>query len=211
MVTLLLAAVLAGGVAVAAALAAGGGSGSKPKLPGNAATTASSAFAGAVLDPPQQAPALRLRDQDGRIVDLGDSRGKAVLVTFLYTRCPDVCQIIASNLRTALADLGPRADQVQVIAVSVDPKGDTPKAVADFLRRHGLTGRMEYLLGSADRLGRTWEAWKVGSKRDAGNPEFVAHSALVYGIDAHGMLRTIYSANFKPRDMAHDVPLLAAR
>ena len=64
---------------------------------------------------------------------------------------------------------------------------------------------------NARELGRVWSAWYVGSERDASSPDRVAHSALVYGITASGRLLTIYPANFRPADLAHDVPLLAGR
>jgi len=69
-----------------------------------------------------------------------------------------------------------------IIAVSVDPRGDTPKTVAKFLAQHEMTGRMQYLLGSASELARVWKAWGVGSERDVKNPNFVEHSGLIYGI-----------------------------
>jgi protein SCO1/2 len=135
-----------------------------------------------------------------------------VLVTFLYTNCPDVCPLITSNLRVALNLMGKaEASEVQIIAVSVDPKGDTSKAVADFLARHQMTGRMQYLIGSAPELSKVWEAWDVGSKRDAQQPQFINHSGLIYGITASGKRLTIYASNFQPKEIVHDVPLLAAR
>ena len=56
-----------------------------------------------------------------------------------------------------------------------------------------------------------WRAWGVGSERDLQQPGLVNHSGLVYGISASGKQTTIYAANFHPADIAHDVPLLAAR
>jgi protein SCO1/2 len=135
-----------------------------------------------------------------------------VLVTFLYTHCPDVCPLIASNLGIAQRLMGPAvASKAQIIVVSVDPRGDTPKAVGAFLARRGVSGRMEYLIGSASQLARVWKAWGVGSERDAQKPEFINHSGLVYGISASGKRTTIYASNFQPADIAHDVPLLASR
>ena len=132
-------------------------------------------------------------------------------MTFLYTHCPDVCPLIASNLRVALETMGPaQAARTQVIAVSVDPRGDTPKAVAAFLARHGMTGRMKYLLGSPRELARVWKAWGVGSSKDLEQPQFVNHTAIVYGIDASGKMTTVYEASFAPKEIAHDVPLLAS-
>jgi protein SCO1/2 len=164
----------------------------------------------AELNPPAPAPAIALRNYLGQPVNLDSYRGKAVLVTFLYTNCPDICPLITSNLRVAQNLMGPKvADKVQIIAVSVDPKGDTKKAVASFLARHEMTGRMQYLIGSARELAQVWKAWGVGSERDAKQPQFVNHSGLIYGITASGKRATLYSASFRPADIAHDVPLLA--
>jgi protein SCO1 len=168
-------------------------------------------YFGTLTLPAEPAPPIHLRNYLGQPVTLGAYRGKAVLVTFLYTHCPDICPLITSNLRVALNMLGARASQAQVIAVSVDPHGDTPASVADFLRAHGMVGRMQYLLGSGAELAQTWSAWKVGSTPEVGQPNLVAHSALVYGISASGKLTTIYPATFEPSEIVHDVPRLAAQ
>jgi len=167
--------------------------------------------AAAVFEPPKPAPALALRNYLGQPVNIDSFRGKVVLVTFLYTTCPDVCPLIASDLGVALNEMGPKmAAKVQVIAVSVDPRTDTPKSVAAFLARHEMTGRMQYLIGSAKELGRVWKAWGVGSAQDAEQPQFVNHTGVVYGITASGKQLTVYSSSFVPSEIAHDVPLLAA-
>ncbi len=183
----------------------------KPSLPGGAQQTApGSGYYGTLTLPAKQAPAIDLRNYQGKPITLAQYRGKAVLVTFLYANCPDVCPLIASNLRVALNMLGSRASDVQVIAVSVDPRGDTPAAVSHFLNTHQMTGRMEYLIGSPSELARTWAAWDVGSKREVGQPDLVAHSALIYGISAKGTLTTVYPATFEPSEIVHDAPKLAA-
>jgi protein SCO1/2 len=185
---------------------------SKPALPGDARQyPAGRGYLGTLALPAQQAPPIHLRNYLGKPVTLSEYRGKAVLVTFLYANCPTVCPLIASNLRVALNMLGRRDSQVQVIAVSVDPRGDTPANVARFVREHGMLGRMQYLIGSAAELAPTWAAWHVGSSREVGQPDLVAHSALVYGISASGRLTTIYPATFEPSEIAHDVPKLAAQ
>ena len=73
--------------------------------------------------PPKPAPPLALQDSLGHSVNLNQFRGKAVLVTFIYDHCPDVCPIIVGNVHTALSQLGPEAQKLQIIAVSVDPRG----------------------------------------------------------------------------------------
>jgi protein SCO1/2 len=204
----LLALVLLAGVVALLTL---GGSAASPT--GSSQSARQSGFRSAgVLSPPRPAPPLALTNNLGQPVSIDAYRGKAVLVTFLYTHCPDICPLVTSNLRVAQNLMGPAvAAKAQVIAVSVDPRGDTPGAVAAFLARHRMTGRMQYLVGSASQLARVWSAWGVGSERDAQQPGLVNHSGLVYGITASGRQTTIYAANFQPADIAHDVPLLASR
>ncbi|HWW89157.1 MAG TPA: SCO family protein [Solirubrobacteraceae bacterium] len=197
-------------VVLGVTLALSGGS-SRTALPGGVQQSPSAAgFDGTLALPAKQAPPIELRNYQGQPVTLTQYRGKAVLVTFLYTHCPDVCPLIASNLRAALRMLGSRASRAQVIAISVDPRGDTPPAVATFLRTHEMLGRMQYLIGSPSQLSRTWAAWSVGSTREVGQPDRVAHSALVYGITATGTLKTLYPASFEPSEIAHDIPRLLA-
>jgi protein SCO1 len=196
-------------VGVVAALTIGGSS-AAPRAAGTVANTGAYHAAG-VLSPARPAPPLQLHSYLGQPVDIRADRGKAVLVTFLYTHCPDVCPLIASNLRVALEQMGPAvASKARIIVVSVDPRGDTSKAVAAFLALHQMTGRMQYLVGSASQLAQVWSAWGVGSEQDAQQPGLVNHSGLVYGITASGKQVTVYAANFRPADIAHDVPLLAS-
>jgi hypothetical protein len=74
----------------------------KLKLPGNASSFQGPLFAGATLSPVNAAPDLSLRNYLGDPVNIRGYRGRAVLVTFLYTHCPDVCPLITANLRNAL-------------------------------------------------------------------------------------------------------------
>jgi protein SCO1 len=163
-----------------------------------------------VATPPEPAAPLQLRNSLGQPVDLRSYRGKAVLVTFIYTHCPDVCPLIVGNLHNAQAKLGAKAKGLQIIAVSTDPRGDTPKTVARFLRQHDISGRMQYLIGNRRQLGRVWKAWNIVAKPEKANPERVEHSALIFGISGSGNVTTLYPANFKPAWVVHDVPLLAA-
>ena len=206
LLSLLVFVVIAGGIAL---LTVGGSSAQRAK---STQAKQSSFDAAGVLSPVESVPPLALHNYLGQPVNIDSYLGKAVLVTFLYTHCPDVCPLIASNLRVAQNLMGPTvSSKVQIITVSVDPRGDTPKAVAAFLARHEMTGRMQYLTGTASQLAPVWKAWGVGSERDNQNPELVNHSGLIYGITASGKRLTIYAASFRPAEIAHDVPLLAAR
>jgi protein SCO1/2 len=94
----------------------------------------------------------------------------------------------------------------------VDPKGDTPTTVKRFLAEQQMTGRMKYLLGSRKELESVWSDWNIVSKSNPTrkDPDAVEHSALVYGISGSGKITTLYPSNFKPRQIAHDVPILAS-
>jgi len=189
------------------------GGSSKPALPNNASAAKTVAFDGETLSPAVPAPPLdTLRNYTGSSFNLADDRGKAVFVTFLYTHCPDVCPLIASNLHNAYARMTPSMrSQVAIVVVSVDPRGDNARTVTAFMNEHELTGEGDYLIGSAPKLAHVWTQWNVGSEQDTGNPELVNHSALIYGIGANGHMYTIYPANFQPGQIIHDVPALLAR
>ena len=200
---------IAGGLAL---LLQSDGHNSQPLAAGTHSARSTS-FIGDELSPPKAAPALSLRNYLGERVNIDTYRGKALLVTFIYDHCPDVCPLIVADLHAAQIMMGPKlAARAQIVAVSVDPRGDTPKTVAAFLKVHEMTGRMKYLIGSARELGQVWQRWGVGSERDAEDPDIINHSALVYGIDASGELKTVYLGGaLKPSEIAHDVPLLAAQ
>jgi protein SCO1/2 len=168
-----------------------------------------SAWAGLAVVDPKAAPPLALANYSGGTVNVASDRGKAVLVTFLYTHCPDTCPLMASKLHTALSALAPsERRKVALIAVSVDPVGDTPATVARFVSSHELTGEMKYGIGNRPALARVWSAWGVGTKKTK-NPEVIEHTALIYGIDASGKIVTVYPASFTPGQIIHDIPRLA--
>jgi protein SCO1/2 len=186
--------------------------GSTIKGPGGVSTAQGARYDGLALSSAEAAPPLALHNYLGTPVNIASYRGEAVLVTFLYTHCPDVCPLIASHLHTALTEM-PAAErrELQIIAVSVDPRGDTPNTVSQFLAAHEMTGQMQYLIGSAAVLKAVWKAWGIASAAEASaaNPDLVAHSALVYGITAHGKITVIYPSNFTPGEIVHDARILA--
>jgi protein SCO1/2 len=195
-------------LAVAMLVAACGGS-SSGKNVSHAHRATRASLDGPTLSTPQREPSLQLHDSLGREVNLAGYRGRAVLVTFIYTHCPDTCPLIVANLHNALAQLGHQARKVQIVAVSTDPRGDTPAAVRRFLAKHAMTGRMEYLLGTRQSLAPVWRQWGISASAPTAKDR-VGHSALIYGITGSGEVTTIYPSNFKPSTIAHDVPILAA-
>jgi protein SCO1/2 len=163
-------------------------------------------FAGAAVTPPRPAQPIALHDAWGKPVTLAGQRGRYALVTFLYVHCPDVCPLIAQNLNTALERLGPKRDRVRVLAVSVDPKGDTPAAVRRYIADRHLVPQFRYLLGTPAQLRKVWAAWHVLAVRaSAGVVNHVTYTAL---IDPSGRERVLYSSSVKAAQVLHDLRLL---
>jgi protein SCO1/2 len=155
-------------------------------------------------------PRIRLRDQDGRLVDTRGMKGKALAITFVYTRCPDVCPLIGSEIADALRQLGPRLRDVRVLAVSVDPAGDSPDAARRWLNRLGLTSRTHYLLGDERALEPIWRSYYV-APQIRGRPETSTHSATIWLVGRDGRPRGTFAAGapVSPDDIARALRLLA--
>ena len=160
-------------------------------------------FAGGELNPPQATPDFTLTDQSGHKVSMADQRGKLVLLTFLYTNCPDVCPLITQNLNQALQTLGAKRDDVRVLAVSVDPEGDTPNAVDAYAKAHHLLPQFHYLIGTRDELTEVWKKYDVAAV--ASDPELVDHTAYTMLVDQSGEGRVIYDSGVKAEELVHDV------
>lgn len=161
---------------------------------------------GASVGQPTAAPDFALRDARGPLVRLSGERGKLVLVTFLYTHCPDVCPLIAENLNRALRRLGPARAAVRVIAVSVDLRGDTKAAVLAYRRSHRLLPEFDYLIGTRRQLTPVWRAYHVLAV--ARKPELVDHSAYTLLVDQDGRGRATYDATVNADDVVHDLRML---
>jgi protein SCO1/2 len=154
------------------------------------------------------APDFRLPDARGGALDTADLDGRPWVVTFLYTDCPDVCPLIAQELKQALEQLGPRGRDVTVAAVSADPVGDDREAVRRWLEQQRLPRNFRYAIGSERRLEPVWKSY-YAAPQEHGNPNS-AHSASVWLVDRQGRLRTKFSGGMPvpPRDLAHDLKLL---
>jgi protein SCO1/2 len=163
-------------------------------------------FVGPAIAHPSSAPDFALRDQDGRAVRLGAQRGKVVLLTFLYTHCPEACPLTAIHIDDALGRLGARGKDAVALAVSVDPQGDTRAAVDTFVRSHRLSARFHYLTGPRSALERVWRLYGVTPVTKGGpDPD---HTLYVLLLDRTGTTRVLFDSLAKPAAMAHDAGLL---
>ncbi|KVF08825.1 photosynthetic protein synthase I [Burkholderia vietnamiensis] len=144
---------------------------------------------------------------DGRPVDASAFRGRVALVYFGYTHCPDVCPETMARLMEVLAKLGPRANDVRILFVSVDPARDTPQAlqsyVAAFDAAHarGLTGSDSQIESLAKRYRVAYQM----EQRDPSGGYEVTHSSAVYIFDAKGRARLLATDGDSPDAIAADV------
>jgi len=174
----------------------------------SAAPAKAPVFLGPAITNPSLAPDFTLHDQNGRVIRLSSERGKVVMITFLYTHCPDLCPLTAQNLNDVLQSLGPARRSVTVLAISVDPKGDTPKAVNAFVRNHRLLPQFHYLTGTARELEPVWKAYQVTPVVPKGpDPD---HTLYTLVVDRSGKARILFDALARPPAITHDVKLLLA-
>lgn len=160
------------------------------------------------MEPPLPARDFALHDQSGKLVRLSELAGKYRVVTFLYTSCPDVCPLIAANLNQALQRLTPaERAQVRVLAVSVDPKGDTPRAVGQFVAAHRLLPQFRYLTGTRAELAPVWRSYGI-AVQPPGSTELVAHSSWELLVTPEGKGRVLYDAQVRASQVVHDIRLL---
>ncbi|MDO8209192.1 SCO family protein [Conexibacter sp. CPCC 206217] len=155
-------------------------------------------FHGAVRPPGAPVPDFRLRDQDGKLATMDQYRGRTVVLTFMYSTCEDTCPLAAQSIRGALDDLG---EDLPVIAVSVDPKDDTPFHVDNFLVKQRMNGRMRFLTGTRAQLEPIWKAYGIQPQGQG-----FEHSASTVVIGADGQQRVGFLTNqLTPDGLAADL------
>ena len=149
---------------------------------------------------------FELRDPQGATRRLADFHGKAVVVFFGYTQCPDVCPTTLAALAEAMKELGPDADRVQVLFITVDPERDTPALLAQYVP--AFDPRFLGLYGDAEATARTAKEFKIIYQKVPGSSAgtyTMDHSAGTYVFDPQGRLR-LYVANGQGADVfAHDL------
>jgi protein SCO1 len=123
---------------------------------------------------------------DDRAVTEQSYRGKWLMVYFGYTFCPDICPTTMLEIAGALEALGPRADAVQGVFVTVDPDRDTPEVLGDYLKSFdprliGLTGTRAQISAAA----KSFRVFYERQDRDDGTYSY-DHSAFIYLVDAEG-------------------------
>ncbi len=151
------------------------------------------------------APGFQLTDQDGKQVSLAQFKGKPVVVTFLYTHCPDVCPLAAEHLHSTMLKLGNDAQKVAIIAVSTDPKRDTQEAAREFSHAHNMQDYWHFLIGSQAQLSPIWTNYSIYAQQIQ---QTVNHTTAFYIIDKQGRERVFLGDDFTPDQLAQDLHTL---
>ena len=156
--------------------------------------------------------ALELTDHTGRARHLEDFRGKAVVLFFGFTHCPDVCPTTLAETAQVVKALGPDAEKVQVLFVTVDPERDTRDVLAKYVT--AFDPRFLGLYGDAEATRRAAKEYKIYYEKRAGSAPgsySMDHSAQTYVIDPQGRLRLLLRAERIAQDLAHDLGVLIGR
>ncbi len=157
------------------------------------------------------APAFNLPDQNGTVTTAAGLRGHVVLLTFLDSRCTNLCPIEGSQLAQVQRRL-PAAKRPELVVVSVNP-ADTRASVARFVRQAGWTAPWRWLLGTRATLAPVWKAYHIGVRLVHGQAVqtgsttirvggSIVHTIALYVIDPSGHERYGYLPPFRPASVA---------
>lgn len=153
-----------------------------------------------------------LTDAQGRSVSSADFRGRYMLVYFGYTFCPDVCPTTLNDVAQALDKLGPKADRLQPLFITVDPARDTPAVIGQYTA--AFTPRLEGLTGTPAQIATVAKEYRVyyAPHRTGPNPDdyTMDHSSILYVMGPDGGFLGVIRADEGPDAMARDLSRLMA-
>jgi protein SCO1/2 len=147
-----------------------------------------------------------LVDHTGKPRTLADFRGKVVVMFFGYTQCPDVCPTTMIEMAKVMKELGPAADKVQVLFVTLDPQRDTPEVLSQYVP--AFDKRFIGLYGNAEQTAAVAKEFKIFYNKVPGssaNTYTIDHTAGSYVFDQTGKLRLFLRNGQDPRSIVHDI------
>lgn len=131
-----------------------------------------------------------LVDHTGKAVTEKDYLGKPTAVFFGFTHCPEVCPTTLIQMSNLMKEIGPAADRLQVLLITVDPERDTPEQLALYLQ--SFDPRVVGLTGSREQVDAALTAYKAYAKKIPTDSSYTMdHSASVYLMKADGTFRTM--------------------
>lgn len=150
-----------------------------------------------------------LNDTNGKPHSLAEFKGKAVVIFFGYTQCPDVCPTTMVEMAAVMQQLGALAERVQVIFITLDPERDTPAVLAQYVP--GFDKRFLALTGDAAAIAKTAQEFKVVYQKVPGKQAgsySIDHTAASFVYDPQGRIRLFVRNGQGPQPLVHDLQLL---
>jgi len=148
---------------------------------------------------------FQLVDQTGRTVTEADFKGRPFLVFFGYTHCPDVCPTTLFDISEMLGKLGPDAERVGALFITVDPERDTPEQLKDYLS--SFNPRLTGLTGDPAAIAAVTKEYRVYAKKvPTENGDYAMdHTALTYLMSKDGRFVAPFNLKRTPEDAAADL------
>jgi protein SCO1/2 len=145
---------------------------------------------------------FQLTDDKGHSVTDASYRGHWMLVFFGYTNCPDECPLTLQKMATTLHDLGPFADGIAPLFITVYPAHDTPERLASYLenfdtRINGLTGNDEQIAAVA----KAYQVYYEPGRNEESGADLVSHSTFLYLMDPSDKLNELFSQDVTPEKL----------
>jgi len=150
-----------------------------------------------------------LTDHNGKPRTIADFRGKLVFVFFGYTHCPDICPTTLSDMAGIMTSLGPDADKLQVLFITLDPERDTPEAMAGYVPAFhpgflGLYGDR----AATEKVARDFKIFQQRVPGPDGKSYTIDHTAASYVFDTRGHLRLFVRHGQNGAPLLNDLKLL---
>jgi len=180
------------------------------------------ALVGNVFAQPWAASDFTLTDQHGQPFHMAATRGKVVIMTYIYTHCTDFCPFVALKLKEAGKLLGADAGKFVLVAVTTDPERDTPRVCAAYSKAMGMFDSWEFVTGALARVQLVWKNYFIGVEKEPEQPaaaakppspqdekaaqEEAAAVARGLGSDDKALVGKIIDAFGGGYDVSHDIP-----
>jgi protein SCO1 len=154
----------------------------------------------------KEVPDFKLTNQDGKRIGINDFRGKALAVTFIYTRCPlpNFCPLMTIRFSEMAMNLQKNAelkDKVCLLSITFDPKNDTPEVLKTYgAGYYNKDTKPDFALwqlatGSEDDIQKVADFFKLAYQPDPQNKAQIIHSLRTIVIDPQGKVRKVFAGN----------------
>jgi protein SCO1/2 len=158
-----------------------------------------------LLSPAAIGGPFQLVDQDGRTVSEQDFKGKPFLVFFGFTHCPEICPTALFEMSEVLRKLGPDAERIRVLFITVDPERDTPAVLKDYMS--SFEPQMRGLGGDPAAIAAAEKSYRVYAKKVPleGGDYTMDHSVMVYLMNKEGRFVAPFNLKRRPEDSAAEL------